>query len=323
MHMADALVSPAVGGVMIAASAGLLWNSARRLRENFEPARVPLMGVMGAFVFAAQMINFSIPGTGSSGHIGGGMLLAAALGSHGAFIALSCVLAIQAFMFADGGILALGCNIFNMGFFPCFVAYPLIFAPIAGGMKSPARIMTASILGCVAALQLGAFGVVLETLCSGVTELPFKTFALLMQPIHLAIGAVEGALTGAVLAFLKSSRPEVFDKTPKTPAKSACAALMITAVAMAGGLSLAASSDPDGLEWSVVRAAKGAEISAASPAHSASEKIQNSSALMPDYNLPGSESALGGAAAGIAGTFAALAAACALGFLLRKSDSVS
>lgn len=64
MHMADALVSPAVGGVMIAASAGLLWNSARRLRENFEPARVPLMGVMGAFVFAAQMINFSIPGTG-------------------------------------------------------------------------------------------------------------------------------------------------------------------------------------------------------------------------------------------------------------------
>ena len=310
MHMADALVSPAVGGVMIAASAGLLWNSARRLRENFEPARVPLMGVMGAFVFAAQMINFSIPGTGSSGHIGGGMLLAAALGSHGAFIALSCVLAIQAFMFADGGILALGCNIFNMGFFPCFVAYPLIFAPIAGGMKSPA-------------LQLGAFGVVLETLCSGVTELPFKTFALLMQPIHLAIGAVEGALTGAVLAFLKSSRPEVFDKTPKTPAKSACAALMITAVAMAGGLSLAASSAPDGLEWSVVRAAKGAEISAASPAHSASEKIQNSSALMPDYNLPGSESALGGAAAGIAGTFAALAAACALGFLLRKSDSAS
>lgn len=98
---------------------------------------------------------------------------------------------------------------------------------------------------------------------------------------------------------------------------------MITAVAMAGGLSLAASSDPDGLEWSVERAAKGAEISADSPAHSASEKIQNSSALMPDYNLPGSESALGGAAAGIAGTFAALAAACALGFLLRKSDSAS
>ncbi len=318
MHMADALVSPAVGGVMIAASAGLLWNSARRLRENFEPARVPLMGVMGAFVFAAQMINFAIPGTGSSGHIGGGMLLAAVLGSHGAFVAISCVLAIQAFMFADGGILALGCNIFNMGFFPCFVAYPLVFAPIAGNMKSPPRTMAASVLGCVAALQLGSFGVVLETLSSGVTELPFKAFALLMQPIHLAIGAVEGVLTGAVLSFLKSSRPEVFELAPKTPAKSACAALAITAAAMAGGLSLAASSDPDGLEWSVERAANGAEISADTPAHSASKKIQKSSVLLPDYNLPGSESAIGGAVAGIAGTLAVLAAAGALGFFLRK-----
>ena len=66
MHMADALVSPAVGGLMTAASAGLLWYSARNLKKNFDPSRVPLMGVMGAFVFAAQMINFTIPGTGSS-----------------------------------------------------------------------------------------------------------------------------------------------------------------------------------------------------------------------------------------------------------------
>ncbi len=319
MHMADALVSPAVGGLMTAASAGLLWYSARNLRKNFDPSRVPLMGVMGAFVFAAQMINFTIPGTGSSGHIGGGMLLAAVLGSHGAFIALACVLAIQAFMFADGGILALGCNIFNMGFFPCFIAYPLIFLPIAKNMKSGARIMAASILGCTVALQLGAFGVVLETLCSGVTQLPFKTFALLMQPIHLAIGLVEGALTGAVLVFLKSARPEVFENATKTSSGTVCLSLVVAAIAMASGLSMLASQNPDGLEWSIERTAGSGEISADSEIHSAAEKVQEKSALLPDYNLPDSNSPVSGAFAGAIGTLATLSAAAAAGFALRKS----
>ena len=79
MHMADALVSPAVGGAMLAVSAGLVAYSAHKMRKDFDPSRIPLMGIMGAFVFAAQMINFAIPGTGSSGHIGGAVLLAALL----------------------------------------------------------------------------------------------------------------------------------------------------------------------------------------------------------------------------------------------------
>ena len=112
--MADALVSPAVGGAMFAASAALIGISARKVRENFDNSKIPLMGVMGAFVFAMQMINFTIPATGSSGHIGGGMMLAALLGSYPAFLVISAVLIIQALFFADGGLLALGANIFNM-----------------------------------------------------------------------------------------------------------------------------------------------------------------------------------------------------------------
>src|SRR5208337_4574407 len=132
MHMADALISPAVGGVMLAATAGLTVYSARNLKEEIDDRKIPLMGVLGALVFAAQMINFTIPGTGSSGHLGGAMLLAILLGPYAAFLTMASILTIQALFFADGGLLALGCNIVNMGGFACFIAYPLIYKNIVG-----------------------------------------------------------------------------------------------------------------------------------------------------------------------------------------------
>jgi len=117
MHMADALISPAVGGTVWAATAGLTVYSARKLKQEMDDRKLPLMGVLGAFVFAAQMINFTIPATGSSGHLGGGMILAILLGPYAAFLTMASVLTVQALFFADGGLLALGCNIFNLGFF--------------------------------------------------------------------------------------------------------------------------------------------------------------------------------------------------------------
>ena len=144
MHMADALVSPAVGGALWAASGGLIAACARRVKRSPRESLAPLMGVLGAFVFAAQMINFSIPGTGSSGHLGGGLLLAILLGPHAALLVIASVLTVQAFFFADGGLLALGCNIFNLGFFPAFVAYPLIYRTIARTRHGSARAWAAS-----------------------------------------------------------------------------------------------------------------------------------------------------------------------------------
>src|SRR5512139_4267208 len=133
MHMADALLSPAVGGTLWVASAGALAHCSAVVRKELDDRKVPLMGVLGAFLFAAQMINFSIPGTGSSGHLGGGLLLAILLGPHAAFLTIASVLVVQAVFFADGGLLALGCNVFNLGFFPAFVAYPFLFRIVAGG----------------------------------------------------------------------------------------------------------------------------------------------------------------------------------------------
>ena len=211
MHMADGFVSPAVGCTMWAATAAITVLCARKIKQEKEARLVPLMGVLGAFIFACQMLNFTIPGTGSSGHLGGGLILAILLGPYAGFLVMAAILAVQALFFADGGLLALGCNIFNMGVIPCLVIYPLLYRPLIKKGLNPKRITLASILSVVIGLQLGAFGVVLETMASGVAALPFSTFALLMQPIHLAIGLVEGMVTAAVLCFVYKMRPEILE----------------------------------------------------------------------------------------------------------------
>ena len=209
MHMADALVVPAVAAGMSVCSLGAAAYSVRQLGKEKEDGKIPVMGVMGAFVFAAQMINFTIPGTGSSGHLCGGMLLTALLGPCRGFLTMIGVLLIQCLVFADGGLMALGCNVWNMAFYGCFIG-AWIWRGIMKSGVSRRKITVASILGCVFTLQLGSLSVVLETSLSGITALPFAVFLAWMQPIHLAIGAVEGLITSAVLLFIYQSRPELF-----------------------------------------------------------------------------------------------------------------
>ncbi len=317
MHMADALVSPAVGGVMLAASAGAIAYSITKIKkDDLDEKKVPIMGIMGAFVFAAQMINFTIPGTGSSGHIGGGILLAALLGPFPAFLTLASVLIIQCLFFADGGLLALGCNIFNMGFIACFVAYPLIFKPLLKKGFNYKSITLASILAVVVGLQLGAFGVVLETQISGITELPLGTFLALMQPIHLAIGFVEGLVTAAVLMFVYNARPELLSaslnrtKLGEVSMKKVAITLVIATVVIGGGLSLFASAYPDGLEWSMEGVAGTAELEYESGVHEGAAEIQENTAILPDYSFKSDEgSALGTSTSGIVGGALTLALA--------------
>lgn len=293
MHMADALVSTAVGATMCVASVGAIgYSIAKTNREGLGEKKVPIMAVSGALVFAAQMINFTIPGTGSSGHIGGGILLAGLLGGSPALLTIATVLLIQALFFADGGLLALGCNIFNMGIIPCLLIYPLIMKPILKKGVTPTRITLASILSVVIGLQLGAFGVVLETLASGITELPFHTFVLLMQPIHLVIGVVEGIVTAAILCFVHQMRPEIMqsaveshDISKKVSIKKVISVLAILTLVTAGGLSLFASPSPDGLEWAMERTAGTTELSATGTVHENADALQKSTAFLPDYNF--------------------------------------
>lgn len=330
MHMADALLSPTVGGVMIAASAAAVAYSAVKINKGeLGEKKLPVMAVAGAFVFAAQMINFTIPGTGSSGHIGGGILLASMLGGFPALLTFAAVLIIQCLFFADGGLLALGCNIFNMGVLPCLLVYPLIYKPIIKKGMSYKRIMVASIVSVVIGLQLGAFGVVLETMASGVTELPFGTFVLLMQPIHLAIGIVEGIVTAAVLSFVFKMRPEIMESAATgTPIKKGASmkgvvtVLIIATIVIGGALSWFASANPDGLEWAMIKTAGTAELETDGGVFDRAANIQESLAFMPDYDYASAgedESATGTGVAGIAGGAMTFALAGVVGLVISKS----
>ena len=134
--MVDALISPVVGTAMNTVSVAAAGVSVARVKKyELSEIIVPIMGVAGAMVFAGQMINFTIPATGSSGHIGGGIMMAGLLGGIPAFLSIAAVLIIQCLFFADGGLLALGCNIFNIGVIPCLIIYPLIFKPLLGSGK--------------------------------------------------------------------------------------------------------------------------------------------------------------------------------------------
>lgn len=280
MHMSDPLISPPVGGACWAAAAGLLVLCARRVREDVRPGLAARMGVLGAFVFAAQMINVAIPGTGSSGHLGGGLLLAALLGPHAAVLVIAAVLAVQALFFGDGGLLAYGCNVLNLGFFPAFIAYPWVFRPLAGADLRGRRAATAAVTAAAAGLLLGAFGVVVQASLSGITGLSFGTFAVRMLPIHLAIGLFEGVATASVLA----SAAQVLPARDDLPAwrQPLLVGFLVAMLLVGGVLSGFASVRPDGLEWSVERAA-GAPVGAGSRWHAWAAALQERTALLPDY----------------------------------------
>lgn len=345
MHMADALLSPAVGGTMWAATAGLAAYSSKKVGQEMDDSKVPLMGVLGAFIFASQMINFTIPATGSSGHLGGGLILAILLGPYAAFLVMASVLAVQSLFFADGGILALGANIFNLGFFPCFIALPFIYKPIAGNNPTPQRITIAATLAGVIGLQLGAFGVVLQTVTSGISELPFTTFLILMQPIHLGIGLVEGIVTAAVVNFVWASQPEIMVKAAAHQAmggisvKKVIIGLAVVTVITGGALSWFASANPDGLEWSIAKVAGGdGELESSEGIHKNLAHLQEKLAFLPDYGFRSSgeepkEEAKeepswpavdpGTSVAGLVGGILTLLVAIAIGWLLRRSGSNS
>ncbi len=329
MHMADALVVPAVAGTMYLASSAAAGVSVHKVKLENDPKKIPVMGVMGAFVFAAQMINFTIPGTGSSGHLCGGLLLTAILGPWAGFLAMIGVLLTQCLFFADGGLLALGCNIWNMAFYGCFVGGLLVWKPIMQTGASKQKILLASVLGSILTLQLGAFSVVLETSLSGITELPFGAFVMAMQPIHLAIGLVEGLITAAVLCFLYDARPELLwglDRSRAaegrlTAGKTLGILAALTALT-AGVLSLFASGLPDGLEWAMEKTAGTSDLVSAGGAYDAAEKIQNSLSFLPDYAFRGSESPAGTTVSGLVGALI-VGGLCLVTALVLKSRKKS
>ncbi|MBU0965788.1 MAG: energy-coupling factor ABC transporter permease [Proteobacteria bacterium] len=348
MHMADALLSPAVGATMWGVAAGTIAYSSMKVKKDLDERKIPLMGVLGAFIFAAQMINFTIPATGSSGHLGGGLLLAILLGPYAAFLTIASVLVVQSLFFADGGILALGCNIFNLGFFPAFIAYPFIYRKIVGREPSKARLTAAAIIAAVVGLQLGAFSVVLETVASGISSLPFSTFVALMQPIHLAIGIVEGVVTAAVVSFVAVARPEIIRGATESvslgslPLRNVFLSFLVATLLTGGVVSWFASENPDGLEWAIAKVTGSEEVTGTEDGvHSMLAGLQEKLAFLPDYSFkenaaPAEEGVayageakadetarLGTSVAGGVGALLTLVLAFFIGFILKRRQQAA
>ena len=207
-----------------------------------------------------------------------------------------------------------------------------------------AKLTLASILGCVLTLQLGAFSVVLETTASGITELPFGAFVGIMQPIHLAIGLVEGLITSAVLVFVYEARPELLMDVNAAGAKEGKCSLKTTIVILAvvvaivgGGLSLFASGNPDGLEWSMFGNAESGysenmgldeeSYGVSSGAAEVAGSIQEKTAFLPDYAFATSDSAAGTSVSGLLGSAivagVAVIVCMAGGFFRKRKTTVS
>ena len=254
MHMANELLSvPVAGGTLAIAAAGLGFIC-RKVRCIIEADKLALMGILGAFVFAAQMVNFQLPAMpGTSGHMVGAVLLSIILGPHLGAIVISSVVIVQCLIFQDGGLLALGCNVINMALVPSYLGYYL-YRIVTNGTFSSMKAYIGAMLACIVAVEAGAVLVPIEAALSGVLAVPFSTFLITMVGVHFLVGFVEGLITVAVLGYLQQVRPDVV--TDSLPGKirlsrnTMLATLAVFAIIIGGGLSLLASDFPDGLEWS-------------------------------------------------------------------------
>lgn len=264
MHLGNGIICPVTGIPMLAVAVGTAFYAYKKANKDFCKNKIMSAVTLTMLVFALQMINFAIPAAGSSGHIVGGVLLAVLIGPYAAFIAMCAILLVQAVFFADGGILALGCNIFNMGFLACFIAYPLLYKPLEQKNKP----VTGAILASVAALQLGSIAVAAEAALSGSITGNLFNFVGLMQLIHMPIGIVEGIVTGGVILLSRYVN-----------SKNLSYIFGSTSFILAGIISQYASTKPDGLEWSLLNISDSVVTQSQYALYNLSEVIQAKSSL--------------------------------------------
>jgi cobalt/nickel transport system permease protein len=326
MHMANELLSVPVATGTLAVAAGGLGLVCRKVSKVVTSEKLPLMGVLGAFIFAAQMVNFQLPAMpGTSGHMVGSVLLAIILGPHLAAIVISSVIIVQCFIFQDGGLLALGCNIINMGLVPCYLGY-FIYRMVTVGKSGGLRTYIGAMLACIIALEAGAILVPVEAALSGVLAVPFSTFLITMVGVHFLVGLVEGLITVAVLAYLQQVRPDlVLEALPgriRLSKRTVLVTLLIFAIIAAAGLSLLASSNPDGLEWSYRERPDQPDfrpiIKNENAAIGAIDEMQSKYSPLPDYSVRGASSAGWTSFAGVVGSILTMIVVWLVVLLLRK-----
>jgi cobalt/nickel transport system permease protein len=239
VHIPDGFLSTPVWATLDAAAIPAVGYMARRAQRGFDDAKVPLLGVMGAFVFAAQMINFPV-GIGTTAHLLGGALLAYTLGPAAASVTMAAILAIQALVFQDGGILALGPNMMNMAITGVLAGY-LPYYLWGGGRWRRASIFAGGVLSALVSAVLALS----ELLISGVR----MTLSLLgvSLTLFLVAAVLEGAITVAVIGALEKIQPN-FVRRPREGRPFALGALALAGLLLATVGVLVAAAAPDGIQ---------------------------------------------------------------------------
>ncbi len=239
MHIPDGFLSTPVWAVLNAGSALSIGALARRVESTMEEGRAPLLGVMGAFVFAAQIVNFPV-GAGASGHLLGGALMAVTLGPGAASIVMTAILVVQALVFQDGGLLALGANVCNMALAGVWAGYLPYKYLAAGGWRR-----TGVFLGGMVSALCASCLAIAELRLSGV-PMPGAVLGISLG-VFLASSILEGSITATVFFAIERMNPAWIRPGPAEPRRLR-GLLAAAAVVLASIGGLLASSLPDGLE---------------------------------------------------------------------------
>ncbi len=305
MHIPDGFLSTLVAVVLWILSAGVIAYALRRVGKDLGERQVPLMGVLAAAIFAGQMLNFTVAG-GTSGHLLGAALAAILLGPWAAIIVMTTVVSIQALIFQDGGLLALGGNLFNMAVIGVAVSYFVYTSvqKIARGQKW--GVFVGGFAAAWLSIVVAALACALELALSGTS--PANVAVPAMGGIHMLIGVGEGLITLGALAFLYAARRDLLHIGEAAPAggRAVWVGGLLIALLLAV-LSPLASAHPDGLEW--VAEQKGFLDAAQEPLYN----------IIPDYLFPGvSNDALATILAGILGVLIVFGVALGVAYLRRK-----
>ena len=307
MHIPDGFLSVTVAVlcwvVAIAGVALAIWRS----RETLGQRQVPLMGVLAAFIFAAQMLNFTVAG-GTSGHLIGGALAAVLLGPAAAVLTMTTVVAVQALLFQDGGLLVLGANITNMAIVASLVSYGVYRGVqlLAGGRRW--GVLVGGFASAWVSVVISAVATAVQLAFSGTSPIGIALPAMVL--VHMLIGVGEGLITAAALALVTAVRPDLVE-AKRAPAAGG---LRWAAVGLAIALVLTlisplASPHPDGLE----RVAENLGF-----LDEAQDALYEA---VPDYVFPGiSNEALATIAAGVAGTILVFGIAVGVAALYRRRE---
>jgi cobalt/nickel transport system permease protein len=207
MHIPDGFLSLKVNIASIAVSAAAMYAAVRSTKKALSDRAIPMMGVLAAFIFAAQMFNFPVAG-GTSGHLLGGMLAAFAVGPFAATIVMSVVLIVQCLLFQDGGFIAIGANILNMAVIGTWVGYG-IYASVGNFGNGRLIQNVAVFLGAWASVVAASSACALELSLSGVV--PFNVSITAMTAVHSVIGIGEGMITVIAISILRQVRPKEFN----------------------------------------------------------------------------------------------------------------